>query len=154
MSVQHDATISIHGKSPSMACRTSVERTKKLRACTSQLLGGMFGRPTENFLLEKNWCIITARVRSTREGNVLTRVCVSVQGGTLARSQSQTGGTQILPDREYPILQNGEALNLPGKRVPPFFPMGVPPPIFFSCGLKESNRIVSTFISIINRLND
>ena len=46
-------------------------------------------------------CFLTARVRSTREGNVLTRVCVSVHncgGGGLSHprsggTQSQVGGT-------------------------------------------------------------
>ena len=45
------------------------------------------------YRLNNAWLICTARIRSTREGNVLTCICVSVY---------TRGGYPILPDRGYP----------------------------------------------------
>ena len=69
---------------------------------------------------EVPWSIVTARVRSTREGNVLIRVCVCVhmRGGTPAKSEMD-----VPPSAQWRVPHPVDA----GGGTP-IWPIGVPHP--------------------------
>ena len=78
------------------------------------------------------WHLFTTRVRSMREGNVLTRVCVSVHTPKGTPILSDQRGTSILQNGGYPILPvrgdgGGLTPSQVRKGVPPSFKTGGTP---------------------------
>ena len=80
-------------------------------------------------LLDTQFAMFTARVRSTREGNVLTPVCVSVHtcgggGGGVPHPRSGWGGGPRVP----PQIWDRVPPPGPGMGYPPAPGTGYPPP--------------------------